>query len=63
MAGKAGGDGAQLRYCRGLCCKKEKLEFLGTVAVGRGWGGGVSVGIRGLAVEIVNPQDSGPHFR
>ena len=38
MAGKAGGDGAQLRYCRGLCCKKEKLEFLGTVAVGRGRG-------------------------
>lgn len=62
MAGKAGGDGARLRYCRGLCCKKEKLEFLGTVAVGRG-GGEVSVGIRGLAVEIVNPQNSGPHFR
>ena len=25
MAGKAGGDEAQLKYCRGFCCKKEAM--------------------------------------
>lgn len=58
MAGKTGGDGAQLRYCRGFRWKEEKLEFLGCVAVS----GSCVYGTQGTGCGSYEPLRSGTLF-